>query len=61
MESENKFWFRIVLGLLILFIFLWWKVFTLTGVLWWNFTIPEEERLPACMNEEFVSPYRPST
>jgi hypothetical protein len=58
LENERKFWLKIVLGLVVLSIFLWWKVFTLTGVLWWDFTIPEEERLPATTNEEFDSPYR---
>lgn len=60
MSSEGKFWIRVVAALLVILVYLWWKVFSLTGILWWNFTVPDEERKAPSTNEEFVSPYLPA-
>ncbi len=59
MERETGFWMKLAAGLLVILAFLWWKVFTITGVLWWDFSIPEEERLPAYRNESFTKPAVP--
>jgi len=59
MSREGKFWIKVVTALLLLLVYLWWEVFSLTGILWWDFNIPAEKRKPPYTNEEFRSPYVP--